>query len=351
MRERFYRFGVFILIVSVLAGGASGAGAGGLGIGAGGLGRNPRAASTTTYVSTSATAEGPALLPCLALERIAEPAGAGIAQGAPTLERYEAERSALPVLANNQILAFYGKPDSRSMGILGEYPKEELVRLLRGYARLYDEENGDAGIVPAFYIIYGTCWPGGEIGYLRDGLLREYIELARHEGFLVFVDHQIGRYPVEEAVKSLLPYLEYPNVHLALDPEWRTQAPMEEIGSVTAEEINAAQRTIDGYLASRGIPGRKMLVLHQFKEKMIEGRAGVRADFERVILVHTADGFGSPELKRANYSYNAKAGNLPVKGFKLFFKTKVKGAGYDEPLLTPPEVLALEPRPSLIIYQ
>jgi len=29
----------------------------------------------------------------------------------------------------------------------------------------------------------------------------------------------------------------------------------------------------------------------------------------------------------------------------------VPGAGYDNPLLTPPEVLALTPRPVLIIYQ
>ncbi|HOX31277.1 MAG TPA: hypothetical protein PLB91_03045, partial [Spirochaetales bacterium] len=78
----------------------------------------------------------------------------------------EAGRAAeLPVLANNQVLAFYGKPDSRRMGILGEYSKEELAKLLRGYAKLYDEANGEPGVVPAFYLIYGTCWPGGEIGY------------------------------------------------------------------------------------------------------------------------------------------------------------------------------------------
>ncbi len=256
-----------------------------------------------------------------------------------------------PILANNQILAFYGKPGSRSMGILGEYPKERLAPLLRGYAKLYDEVNGDRGVVPALYLIYGTCWPGGEIGYLADKVLLDYIDFAAREGMLVFVDHQIGKYGVVAAMDRILPYLRYPNVHLALDPEWRTDAPMLEIGYVTAEELNEAQAAMRDYLEAQGIPGTKMLVVHQFKPKMIANRDRTRADFDRVTLVHTADGFGSPALKRLSYAENARADNLPIKGFKLFFKTRVPGAGFDEPLLTPPEVLTLNPEPSLIIYQ
>jgi hypothetical protein len=148
-----------------------------------------------------------------------------------------------------------------------------------------------------------------------------------------------------------LPWLNYPNVHIALDPEWRTDEPMQVIGSVSAEEINAAEGAMSDYMNAEGIPGQKMLVLHQFKAKMIEGRDKVRADYDGVLLVHTADGFGSPALKRMTYSYNARALNLPIKGFKLFFKTTVQGAGYDDPLLLPEDVLALQPSPRLVIYQ
>jgi hypothetical protein len=263
-----------------------------------------------------------------------------------------ADRAAfIPAIANNQILAFYGKPDSKRMGILGEYSKEELAALLQGYAKLYDEQNGEAGVVPAFYLIYGTCWPGGEIGYLRESVVREYIDFAREKGMLVFVDHQIGRFSVAEAMDRLLPWLKYPNVHIALDPEWRTETPMEEIGSVSAQELNAAQAAMSDYMNAEGIPGVKMLVLHQFQGKMIGDRERVRADYDGVLLVHTADGFGPPALKRASYSSNSRALNMPLKGFKLFFKTTVEGAGYDDPLLLPAEVLALDPRPRLIIYQ
>jgi len=267
-------------------------------------------------------------------------------------ERKETDwASSIPAIANNQILAFYGKPDSRRMGILGEYSKEDLALLLDAYAKLYDQQNAGQGVVPAFYLIYGTCWPEGEIGYLRDQVVEDYIEFARQRGMLVFVDHQIGKYTVAEAVKRLLPWLKYPNVHIALDPEWRTESPMKVIGGVQAEEINAAQEAMSEYMKAQGIAGVKMLVVHQFQERMISDRERVRADYDGVLLVHTADGFGAPALKRYAYNSNARAGNMPLKGFKLFFKTDLEGAGYDEPLLLPAEVLALEPRPSLIIYQ
>ena len=86
-------------------------------------------------------------------------------------------------------------------------------------------------------------------------------------------------------------------------------------------------------------------------EKMITGRDRVRATWPGVRLVHTADGFGSPSLKRSTYAWNARATNMPRKGFKLFFKSKVPGAGYDDPLLSPDQVLGLVPSPELIIYQ
>jgi hypothetical protein len=237
------------------------------------------------------------------------------------------------------------------MGILGLHSKEEIARMVEAYAGYYDQANGKDGAVPAYYIIYGTCWPGGEIGYLKDSVLEEYILYAQQRGMLVFVDHQIGKYSVEESMQRILPFLRYPNVHLAIDPEWRTLKPMKEIGSITAEELNQAQRIMQDYIVANNIPGIRMLVVHQFQEKMIRNRDLVRANLDRVLLVHTADGFGSPAVKRNSYAQNSRAENIPVKGFKLFFKSEFPLAGWDNPLLSPAEVMALEPRPSLIMYQ
>ncbi len=271
------------------------------------------------------------------------------AEAARAAER--AQRLRVPVPANTDIVSFYGHPSSKRMGILGEYPKDKLAGLLSGYAQLFDAANGDRDVVPAFHLIYGTCWPEGEIGYLSSAVVDEYVRFAAERGMLVFLDHQIGKYTVEESVRRLLPFLRYPNVHLALDPEWRTLSPMKEIGSVTAGEINRAQELIQAYLVEHGLPGVRMLVVHQFTEKMIQDRSRVRADLDRVLPVHVMDGFGNPALKRNSYAQNAKAGNLPLKGFKLFFKSGYPGAGFDEPLMTPREVLGLAPAPVLIMYQ
>ena len=264
---------------------------------------------------------------------------------APSLPRLDS------VLEGNQILAFYGKPGASSMGILGEYSKEELAPFLEAYAHLYDEANGELGVIPAFYLVYGTCWPEGEIGLLRRSVIEEYIEFAAQRGWLVFLDHQIGKYDVEHAVASMLSFLHYPNVHLAIDPEWRTLKPMQDIGFVTGSELNSAQAMMEDYLAKHDLPGKRMLVVHQFTTSMIRQREEVEARSDRVSLVHTADGFGSPALKRHSYSHNARATNIPVKGFKLFFESKVPGAGWDEPLMLPAEVLALDPLPLVIMYQ
>jgi hypothetical protein len=94
-----------------------------------------------------------------------------------------------------------------------------------------------------------------------------------------------------------------------------------------------------------------MLVIHQFNYVMIKNRESVRGDFNKVRLVHCADGFGNPRIKRSSYAYNAAASNMPIKGFKLFYNSGIPGAGYDSPLLTPKEVYALTPRPYIIMYQ
>jgi hypothetical protein len=266
-----------------------------------------------------------------------------------TIDRPAANNTSL--LLNNDILAFYGHPNSRNMGILGRYPIEELDTKLSELAREYEAESGGRRVLKAFYIIFGTVWPEGEIGIINEATLKRYVEYALEHDMLVFIDHQIGRYDPVSALKRMFPWLSYPNVHLALDPEWRTTKPMQEIGTVTADEINRAQQAMEDYIIENNISGERLLVIHQFNWRMIRNREEVKSDFQRVRLVHCADGFGAPHLKRSAYAYNAEAVNMPVKGFKLFFNFGIPGAGYDSPLLSPKEVYSLNPRPYVIMYQ
>jgi hypothetical protein len=275
--------------------------------------------------------------------------------GAPTeqeqhswAERYRPNES---ILLNSDILAFYGHPNSTNMGILGRYSITDLDARLTRLAAEYEAVSGGRRVRKAFYIIYGTVWPRGDIGILNEEILLRYIRYGLEHDILIFIDHQIGRFNPINSLRRMLPYLRYPNVHLALDPEWRTTKPMEEIGSVTAAEVNEAQRVMETYMIENNIPGERFLVIHQFNWIMIRSREEVRSNFERVRLVHCADGFGSPSLKRQSYAFNAQARNIPVKAFKLFYNFQIPGAGYDSPLLSPRDVYNLNPRPYIIMYQ
>lgn len=255
------------------------------------------------------------------------------------------------VLAKNDILAYYGHPNSKGMGIVGRLPKDKLLERLNAQAEEYKTVSGGRGIVKALYLIYGTVWPEGEIGIIGKDRLKEYITFAGENDLLVFLDHQIGKYDPIDSLKKMLPYLkEYPNVHLALDPEWRTHTPNDDIGSVTADEINKAQEVMQQYMIDNKVDGERLLVIHQFKEKMIKKRAEVKSDFEKVRLVLCMDGHGTPKEKRETYLFNSLATNIPVKAFKLFYNEK-GNTGIDVPLLTPSQVYGLNPRPLIIMYQ
>jgi hypothetical protein len=254
------------------------------------------------------------------------------------------------MLLNYDVLAYYGHPGSRNMGILGRHSIQELDRMLTELAAEY-EAIGGRRIQKAFYLIYGTVWPRGDIGIIRESLLMPYIEYGLENNILVFIDHQIGRFDPIDSLRRMLPYLRFPNVHLALDPEWRTDQPGIFLGHVTGEEINRAQQVMEEYLIEHNLPGERMLVIHQFSPIMIRNRQDARSDFNRVRLIHCADGIGSPALKRHSYAFIAQATNMPLKGFKLFYNLGIPGAGFDNPLMTPSEVYRLNPRPVVIMYQ
>ena len=268
----------------------------------------------------------------------------------------EEESTAMPdsrpfesILLNNDLLIYYGHPLSRNMGILGRHRPEVLKEMMVELAAEYRAAGGK-NIILGFYIIYGTVWPGGEIGVISSSVLREWLDFTLENDMLMFIDHQIGRFDPVEQFKTMLPYLRYPNVHLALDPEWRTQRPMQEIGHLRADEINEVQRIMEEYMIENNIPGERLLVIHQFNRVMLRNRENIRADFSKVRLVHCISGIGTPEMKRDTYAFGALAQNIPVKGFKLWYDLGIPGS-VDRPLMTPREVLGLNPRPYIMMYQ
>lgn len=253
---------------------------------------------------------------------------------------------------DHTVVAYYGHPNSEIMGIVGRHPVDELLDLVTETAEEYDELLDDKGTIPAVYLVYGTVQPGGDVFKMDYDLVLSYIEAAYERGILVYIDHQMGRHHPTYSIQEILSFLRYPNVQLALDPEWRTERPMQEVGHITGTELNEVQEIMKEYIEDNEIQGTRQFVFHQFVEKMIHDVEDASSDFDPVLLVHNTSGWGAPEGKRATHDRVAEATNIPYKGFKLwYYYSDRPGVHYDNPLMTPEEVMNLDPQPGLVIYQ
>ncbi len=277
------------------------------------------------------------------------PSGAAVtATAAP--EPVETDGCAPPpdpsFLSANQIVAYYGNPDTQQLGILGQHTPEELVSMLREQADRLNDLNGFRGVQPAFDIIYETAqsYPGDDglyLQYVDDDTMQEYLDIACANRFLVFLDLQIGRSNVPAEVNKVLPYLTASNVHIALDPEFTMdegEVPGQTIGHMDASQINAAQQILEDLVVQNGLPD-KILIVHEFDAPMITNLDQIQK-FQHVKFVIDMDGFGPKETKIKKFGWYAQPAEHS--GIKIFFHQ-------DDPVMTDEEVEALNP--DVIIYQ
>ena len=135
-------------------------------------------------------------------------------------------------------------------------------------------------------------------------------------------------------------------MQLALDPEFAVgegEVPGTVIGSIDATDVLYAQQELARISAENGLPP-KLLIVHQFTDSSITNRETI-TQIPGVQFVLEVDGFGTPEEKRGTYAWLTEGEIFDFHGFKLWYN------GQDDPIMSPEEVLALEPQPDLIIYQ
>lgn len=254
------------------------------------------------------------------------------------------------LLADHQVVSFYGNPYSATMGVLGEYEGEELIRRVKAQAARYQALNPDKTVIPALHLVYAVAQgrPGADGTYLihmPDEMVENFIELTRANGMLFFIDLQNGRRdPVKEA-ERVLHWLRHEHVHLAMDPEftWKPhEFPNEDIGSLDGETINRVQDLLQQTALEAGI-ANKIFIVHQFQPDMIENKSAI-SDRDRVDLVIDMDGWGPPPGKLSKYEAHITKEPVEYAGIKLFYR-------WDKPLLSEAEVQALTPRPHVVIYQ
>ena len=254
------------------------------------------------------------------------------------------------ILPDNRVLSFYGFPGNPEMGILGEYGMDMLLEELRKQAAEYEKADPSRPVVLAFEVIASVAqkFPQEDGSYLLDtpsDVLDEYTEFTRENGLLLILDAQIGYRSVENDVKGLRPWLAEEHVHLAIDPEFAMkdgEIPGDQIGGVDASDIQWAQQWLVDLSLDEGLTP-KLLIVHQFTENMIMNKDKL-GPLRGVQLIIDADGFGDPVLKSNTYDLMINLIPVEYAGIKLFY-------GKDVPLMTPEEVVALDPPPLFVMYQ
>lgn len=259
----------------------------------------------------------------------------------------EASEALLP---DTRLLLFYGFPENENMGILGEQSPEDLLTTLREQAAEYEAVDPSRPVKVGFELIASVAQadPQEDGSYIADTdkkWLDSYSQFAEDNDILLFLDVQVGLREPKEDYTGLEPWLKFPHVHLAIDPEFAMregEVPGVNFGQVTGAQITEAQEWLVNLAAENAIPP-KVLIVHQFRLDMIEDKESVEP-VDGVQLVIDEDGFGTPQEKAETYEVVIAQDPIEFNGIKLFYQQ-------DTPLLTPEEVLAYEPAPDVIIYQ
>ncbi|MEP7107607.1 MAG: hypothetical protein ABI760_06480 [Ferruginibacter sp.] len=259
------------------------------------------------------------------------------------------------LLPYNRIVAFYGNLYSKRMGILGELPKDSMLKKLQEEVAKWQAADSAIQVIPALHYIAVTAQgkPGKDNKHRMRMPFHQVdtiMNWAMQIKALVFLDIQVGHSSVKDEVPPLEQYLKLPNVHLGIDPEFSLkngEIPGSKIGTFNSDDINDAIDFLAGIVRKNNIPP-KVLVVHRFTQGMVTGYDKIKI-LPEVQVVMDMDGFGDKILKRSTYLRYIFKEPVQFTGFKLFYKNdnKKNTSG----MFTPEELLKFTPKPIYIQYQ
>ena len=259
------------------------------------------------------------------------------------------------ILPFNRIVAFYGNLYSKRMGILGELPKEAMLKKLKSEVAVWQAADSSLPVIPALHYIAVTAQgaPGKDNKHrmrMPFHQIDTILNWANEINGLVFLDIQVGHSTVKEEVPQLVKYLQLPKVHLGIDPEFSMKegnVPGKRIGSFNATDINDAIDFLAQTVKKYHLPP-KILIVHRFTQGMVTNYKQIKKVPE-VQVVMDMDGWGNKTLKRSTYLRYIYKEPVQFTGFKLFYKNDTK-TGTNQ-LYTPRELLKFIPKPIYIQYQ
>ncbi|HEY6838420.1 MAG TPA: hypothetical protein VI389_06735 [Geobacteraceae bacterium] len=259
------------------------------------------------------------------------------------------------ILPAKRIVAYYGNPLSKRMGALGEYPKDDMLRRLKGEVAKWEKADPSHKVQPALHLIAVVAQgEPGKAGKYRmvmpDTVVNQVYGWAKEAGAILFIDIQTGH----DDIRTILPRFEWllknPDVHLGIDPEFNLiksrKIPGTKIGTYDAADINYASGYLKDLVKKYNLPP-KVMIVHRFTRNGVTNAKHITVRPE-VQMVMNMDGWGAPWLKRDSYKDYIVSEPVQYTGFKLFYHNDTKKG---DALLTPKEVLLLQPKPLYIQYQ
>ena len=260
------------------------------------------------------------------------------------------------ILPFNRIIAYYGNFYSKQMGILGELEPDSMLAHLMVEVKKWHDADSTVKTIPAIhYIVTSAQASPGKGGKYRLRMpftqIDKALELAKRVDGLVFLDIQVGWSTLKEEIPLLEQYLQLPNVHLAIDPEFSMKTerkPGTIIGTFDAADINYTTEYLAQLVTKFNLPP-KVLVIHRFTKGMITNYKDIALK-PQVQIVMDMDGWGFPAKKVSSYKLAIVNEPIQFSGFKLFYKNDIKTPPW-KTIMKPEDVLKLYPQPIYIQYQ
>lgn len=259
------------------------------------------------------------------------------------------------ILPFKRIIAYYGNFYSKGMGVLGEYPRAEMIAKLKVEINKWNKADPSTEAIPAIDYIATTAQgsPGKQGFYMLrmpDEQIDRAVDIAHEVNGIVILDVQVGLSSLQKELPMLEKYLMMPEVHLAIDPEFSMKTgakPGTVVGTFDATDVNYAVNYLAKLVRDNNLPP-KILIVHRFTQNMVTGYKQIKP-LPEVQIVMDMDGWGSPAKKINTYRTMIYPEPVQFTGFKLFYKNDLKAPSTR--LLTPEDLLKLQPIPSFIQYQ
>ena len=243
------------------------------------------------------------------------------------------------------------------MGVIGEYPEQQMLQMLDRTIAQWKAADPATPIIPAIHLVTVVAQgsPGSDNMWRRretPEMIERTYKWAQSRKGVLFLDIQASHSTLEKELPPLLKYLERPDVHLGVDPEFYMHykreglRPSSKVGQMYAKDVNYVINTLDRLVTDKKLPP-KVLVVHRFREDMVPDAEQIRPTKNVQVVMHM-DGWGPPWLKFDSYNHYVVKHPVQYTGFKLFYHNDTKAGGA---LLTPRELLQLVPKLSYIQYQ